>query len=271
MIRAAKPKSPDKSPPDKSSPDKSSADKSSALSRSDRSGDRPPPANARGRIVDAMLELAAERPFAELTIGDIAARAGVSLADFRDLFPSKGAVLGAFSRRIDRVVLDGASDELLDESDKERLFDVLMRRIDALAPYRDAMRSVADWARRDPLAAAAFNSLAINSMRFMMEAAGVRNEGPLAPFKLQGLVVLWMRVFSVWLKDEEEGYPATMAELDRGLARGQTAIARAEDLGRLAAPLCSFVDALRETGQRMRARAASRLKDDEETGRDLAR
>lgn len=253
MIRAAKPRM----------SSKASANQTPAPDGSGAS------ASPRERIVDAMLALAAERPFGEISIGDIAARAGVSLADFRDLFPSKGAVLGAFSRRIDRVVLEGTTGELLDESDKERLFDVLMRRIDALAPYRASMRSVAGWARRDPLTAAAFNSLALNSMRFMLEAADVRNEGPLAAVKLQGLVVLWLRVFAVWLKDEEEGFPATMAELDRGLARGQTAIARAEDLGRIAAPLCGFVGAVREAGQRMRARA--RMKDEEEPGGDLAR
>lgn len=220
-------------------------------------------APARERIVDALMALAAERPFGAITIRDIADKAGVSLADFRDLFPSKGAVLGAFSRRIDRIVLEGTNGDLAGESDKERLFDVLMRRIDALEPYRPALRSIAAWAKRDPLAAAALNSMAINAMRFMMESADVANDGPLATIKLQGLVLLWSRVVAVWLKDEEEGFPATMAELDRGLQRGRTIIARAEDLGRLTAPLRTFAENLREAGQRIRARATERLKDEE--------
>ncbi len=100
-------------------------------------------APARERIVDALMALAAERPFGAITIRDIADKAGVSLADFRDLFPSKGAVLGAFSRRIDRIVLEGTNGDLAGESDKERLFDVLMPRIDALEPYGPALRSIA--------------------------------------------------------------------------------------------------------------------------------
>ena len=70
----------------------------------------------------------------------MAREAGVSLAEFRDLYPSKGAVLGGFARMIDRKVLEGGTDDLADETARERVFDVLMRRIDALAPYKAALR-----------------------------------------------------------------------------------------------------------------------------------
>ena len=53
------------------------------------------PRGDRDRIVDALMELAAEQPFGDVTVSAIAERAGVSLADFRDAFPSKGAVLAA--------------------------------------------------------------------------------------------------------------------------------------------------------------------------------
>jgi hypothetical protein len=43
----------------------------------------------RARIVDALLALAAERRFEEITIAEIAGRAEVSLADFRDAFPPR--------------------------------------------------------------------------------------------------------------------------------------------------------------------------------------
>ena len=73
-------------------------------------------------IVDALMELAAERRWEEISIHDVAVRAGISLADFRDHFPSKGAVLAAFSRRIDRAVLDGTTNDLAGEPAKDRLF-----------------------------------------------------------------------------------------------------------------------------------------------------
>ena len=87
-----------------------------------------------------MLKLAAERRFEDIAIREIAAEAGVSLADFRDAFPSKGATLAGFSRRIDRAVLATPLGELANSSARDRLFDVLMRRLDAMAPYRAALR-----------------------------------------------------------------------------------------------------------------------------------
>ena len=120
-------------------------------------------ADPRARIVDALLTLAGERTFEDITIRDVCAAANVSLADFRDLFVSKGAVLAAFSRRIDRAVLAHAGDEMAAEAPRERLFDVLMRRFDAMAPYRAGLREVAAWARRDPIAAV--ESISSSSIR----------------------------------------------------------------------------------------------------------
>ena len=83
-------------------------------------------ADARSAIVEAMMKLAAERRFEDISIRDIAAEAGVSLADFRDAFPSKGAALGGFSRKIDRAVLSVPLGELASSSARDRLFDVLI-------------------------------------------------------------------------------------------------------------------------------------------------
>ena len=126
---------------------------------------------------------------------------------------------------------------LADEAARERLFDVLMRRLDALAPYRLALQSVAEWVRREPLAAAALNGVATNSMRFMLAAAGIEAEGATGAIKLQGLVLAWARVLNVWFEDDDPGLARTMAALDKELARGETWVARVDDLDRLISPL----------------------------------
>ena len=139
-------------------------------------------------IVDALMNLAATRPWNEIEIADIAQTAGVSLAEFRDLFPSKGAVLGGLSRVIDRQVLEETTDDLAGEPARERIFDVIMRRLDALEPYKPALRRIFRELRYDPLSLAALHQVAVNSMRFMLAAAGITTEGPLGTLKLQGMV-----------------------------------------------------------------------------------
>jgi len=206
----------------------------------------------RTAIVEAMMALAAERPFEDISIRDIAARGEVSLADFRDAFPSKGAVLAGFSRKIDRAVLATPLGELSGSSARDRLFDVLMRRLDAMAPYRDALRNLVAWLRRDPAALVAMNRLTVNSMRFMLEAAELNSDGPGGALKLQGLALVWGRVFAIWLDDSPPDFAKTMAALDRELTRGERVVGGLDRLQRLASPLA----ALARGGRRARARAA---------------
>ena len=211
-------------------------------------------ADARSAIVEAMMKLAAERRFEDISIRDIAAEAGVSLADFRDAFPSKGAALAGFSRQIDRAVLSVPLGELAASSARDRLFDVLMRRLDALAPYRDALRNIFAWLRRDPSALVAINQLTVNSMRFMLEAAEIDNDGPAGAVKLQGLALAWGRVFQTWLDDAPPDFAKTMAALDRELVRGERI---AGGLDRLASPL----QALARIGARRRPRDEAPVSD----------
>ncbi len=200
----------------------------------------------RAKLIDALMALSAEKPWAEISLHDVADRAGVSLSGFRDAFPSKGAILAGFSRRIDRIVLDGTNDDLANESAKDRLFDVLMRRFDAMAPYRPALKNINNWAMREPLALAELNKLAVNSLRFMLEAAGQSSEGPFGALKLQGLALAWTHVFHAWLADDSADSAKTMAALDKELARGETFVGHldeaAKKLDDATAPLRDFAD-----------------------------
>jgi AcrR family transcriptional regulator len=185
------------------------------------------------------MGLAAGQPWDTISLSDVADRAGVTLAQFRDVFPSKGAILGAFSRRIDKIVMDATSDDLAQESDKDRLFDVLMRRFDAMAPYKNALLHINDWAMRDPASLPNLNQLALNSLRFMLEAAGLNSEGPLGALKLQGLALAWTHVFHIWLTDDTADLAPTMAALDKELTRGESVVARVDEARRLLEPLAA--------------------------------
>jgi AcrR family transcriptional regulator len=211
------------------------------------------PADARGKIVDALMALASQQRFEDISIRDICKKAEVSLAEFRDSFPSKGAVLAGLSRRIDRAVMTQDSEELADEGPRERLFDILMRRLEAMAPYREGLRETAAYLRRDPTAALAMNQVVIGSMRFMLEAAGIDTEGGTAgTIKLQGLALAWARIVGVWLDDDDPGLSKTMAELDRELTRGERAVAGVDRLNDLASPFRALARAVFDARRRMR-------------------
>ena len=229
-----------------------------------------PPTDTRGKIVDALMELAAQRRFEDISVRDICKAAGVSLADFRDAFPSKGTVLAGFSRRIDRAVLSQDSDELADQNPRERLFDVLMRRLDAIAPYREGVREAVAWLRREPSAALAMNQVTLNSMRFMLEAAGIEAQGVAGAVKLQGLALAWARVLQVWLDDDEPGLSKTMAELDRVLTRGERAAAGVDRVSTLLSPVTAFAQAVFDAGRKARGGGSRPAPKDDADGEDMA-
>lgn len=225
------------------------------------------PSSPRDRIVDALMTLAAEQPWNDIEIGDIAREAHVTLAEFRDAFPSKGAVLAGLARRIDRQVLQGTSDDLAEEPARERLFDVLMRRLDAMAPYKRALRRIAFALRSDPLSLLALNGVALNSQRFMLAAAGISTEGPLGNLKVQGTVIAFANTLETWFTDDDPSHARTMARLDREIRRGERFMERAEDARRLTAPIRALGQALfegvRGSGRRReRERGRRRDRDD---------
>ncbi|GJE11554.1 MULTISPECIES: TetR/AcrR family transcriptional regulator [Methylobacterium] len=209
----------------------------SAAQESAARSESPAKPSPREAAVEALMRLAAEQPWSDIEISDIAREAGLSLAELRDLFPSKGAVLGGLTRIIDRKVLEGDLEGLEEEPTRERLFDVLMRRLDAMEPYKPALRRIAYALRGEPLSMLAMNGVMLNSHRYMLAAAGIDTEGPLGQLKLQGVVIAFARVTQVWLDDDDPALARTMARLDKEIRNGERIMERAEDVRRLTAPL----------------------------------
>jgi AcrR family transcriptional regulator len=216
-------------------PARQSARKSSAPS----SGRQPaPPAGDREKIIAAFLALLADKPIERIGVAEIAEASGVSLAQLRGEFPSTLAILAAHIKSIDRAVLSEDFGDVEEEPARERLFDVLMRRIEIFAPHREAVRSLMRSARRNPPLALALNSLAVRSQQWMLTAAGIGASGPRGMIRAQGLAALFGGVLRTWIHDDDPGLARTMAALDRALARGQRFVGLIDDLCRIPARLC---------------------------------
>jgi AcrR family transcriptional regulator len=192
----------------------------------------------RDKIVDAFVASLAERPFEEIGFGDIAARSRVPLTECRAEFASTMRVLAAHIEAVDRQVLAGGDADMANEPPRERLFDVLMRRLELLAPHRAAVRSLMRSACRNPTLALALNGLAVRSQQWMLTAADIDSAGPRGLMRAQGLALLFADVLRTFVRDEEEGLARTMAALDRALARGQTWSNLLDDLCRFVPPAC---------------------------------
>ncbi|MBD3666319.1 MAG: TetR/AcrR family transcriptional regulator, partial [Kangiella sp.] len=134
--------------------------------------------------------------------------------------------MNAFQDRIDGTMLAEADALTADGDDggaiRDRLFDLMMARFDALAPYRPAMAEITKDALRDP-GSARFLPRMARSMSRILEAAGVGATGLSGAVRAKGLALVYAEAFRVWLGDETADQSKTMAALDRGLARAEKA------------------------------------------------
>ncbi|MCB1489891.1 MAG: TetR/AcrR family transcriptional regulator, partial [Bauldia sp.] len=100
-----------------------------AARRSTRATKAPaaPAKDPKDAIIDAFMALAADRDVRGIGLDEIAAEAGMSLADLRECYAGKLGILFGFARRIDLAVLaEGPADA--ESEPRDRLFEVMMRR-----------------------------------------------------------------------------------------------------------------------------------------------
>src|SRR5690606_38073962 len=169
---------------------------------------------------------AAERPWREITLPDIADKAGISLVELKGSFESKAEMLAAFSSLVDDEMLRRAPRRTPDQATRDALFEVIMSRFDALGPYRTALKSIAGSGFAD----IAHLRAVMNAQHWMLAAAGVNAEGPAGIARAAGLATVYASVFRTWLDDEDPGFARTMAALDRRLRRGETALNRIDEV-----------------------------------------
>ncbi len=180
-------------------------------------------ADVSDRILSAALELAAAGGWRSLSLAEIAGKAGVSLAEVHAAYPTKASILAGFIARIDRQVLAGGTTEK-EDSVRDRLFEVLMRRFDALTPHKDAVAGILRDLPSNPAAVLATAPQFANGMAWMVEAAGLSSSGLRGAIRVNGVTLIYLNTLRVWLRDDSADMARTMASLDQGLRRAESLI-----------------------------------------------
>lgn len=215
----------------------------------------------RDRIIDETLKLAGEGSWQAVTLSAVAARAGCSLADLRREFPGRGAILAAFIDRIDVEMLAGAGESDAGDAARDRLFDLVMRRFDALAPYKPALRSIARDLAARPAAQLFGLRRVLRSQRWVLDAAGISVPGFGGRIRTLGLAAVYLDVLRVWLDEEDPGLPRAMARLDRLLRRGERGLRRFDAPIALADAFGGFCAALAGGGRASRPAPSDAMSD----------
>jgi AcrR family transcriptional regulator len=176
------------------------------------------PDDAPSDVLAAAFALVAERGFAALSLAEVARRSGRTLAEVYAELPGRGALLERLGERVDRAMVAIPTAELAEMSPRERVFEAIMRRLDALETYRPGLAAL----RRDPAARLALGGRALcaadRTAARLVELSGLE-DAVAACLARRGLALVYGRVFTVWLDDAAADRPATLAELDRRLGQ----------------------------------------------------
>lgn len=167
-------------------------------------------------LITAAFRVAGEEGWQKLTIPAAARGAGLSLAEARRRFPSRVILLLRFGQLADALALQDAPAQ---GPVRDRLFDLLMRRYDALQPHRAGIKALVRALPFEPLTAMLLHEATHRSMRWMLQTAGVTANRPFGDLEVRGLTAVWYWGLRTWERDESEDLSATMATVDSALHR----------------------------------------------------
>lgn len=191
-------------------------------------------------IVSATFRLAATRPWSEVKLADIAAEADMSLADLAGVIGGKADILQLYGRQLDAKMLASLETEPVSGSAHDRVFDILMRRLELMDGDKAAIRSIVETPAASLPDYARLAGSMMQSQDWVLSAAGIEDTGLRGAMKTTGLALVYVRTLKVWANDDDAGLARTMAQLDRSLRDGADWIKRLETPMTLATALSSL-------------------------------
>lgn len=174
---------------------------------------------ARERILNAFVESVAEKGWRRTTVAGIIESAGIGLADYYREFDGKASLARTLTRQVTAESLANLDSFDPDDPPRDRLFEVLMARFDALNPIKETVRAIVRASPTDPMLAAEMACATGYAMAQALDAAELPSGGLFGPARAQALGLAYLSTVRVWLADDTPDMAKTMAHLDRQLGR----------------------------------------------------
>jgi hypothetical protein len=180
--------------------------------------------DVRRDLARAALTLAASTPWREVTVARLAQAGGRSLAD---LYPATlWEAVDCVEEAFDRAIADGAEKLTSDQTVRDRLFDLIMRRFEAMEPHRTAVIAMEQGLDRDPTLMAFAHQRHVRCARWVLALAGLEADGMTGQARAQGLAVIIGQARAAWRGDDAGDFAKTMASLDKNLRRAEEMFGR---------------------------------------------
>jgi ubiquinone biosynthesis protein COQ9 len=172
------------------------------------------------KLVAACFEQVAVHGWRRLSIPRAARDCGIPLDVAQRRVPDRFVLLMRFGAQADAHALKDAARE---GECRDRVFDVVMRRIDFLQSHRPGVEALLRALPLDPLCSLLLASLTPRSMAWLLAASGVDSSGTFGRIRIAAMVSIWTWTLIAWRRDSSADLVATMAALDGALRRFEQA------------------------------------------------
>lgn len=175
-------------------------------------------------LARAALALAAGGAWKEVTLARLAAAAGRPLPELygATLWEAVDCAEEAF----DRAIGEGVDKLDPKQSVRDRLFELIMRRFEAMEPHRAAVLAMEQGVDRDPTLLASQHQRHVRCARWVLALAGLEADGMTGQARAQGLGVIIGQARAAWRGDDSGDFARTMASLDKNLRRAEEMFGR---------------------------------------------
>lgn len=175
-------------------------------------------------LARAALALAGATPWREVTLARLADAAGRPVSDFYGASPAEA--VDCVDEAFDRAMADNLDKPDAAQSVRDRLFDLIMRRFEAMEPHRKAVVAMEAGVDRDPILLAAAHQRHVRCARWVLALAGLEADGMTGQARAQGLGVIIGQARAAWRGDDAGDFSKTMASLDKNLRRAEEMFGR---------------------------------------------
>jgi AcrR family transcriptional regulator len=189
-------------------------------------------ATLRDRILDAALELARERGWANVRLYQVAGRAGVSLAQVGAEFRDQDALANAWFARALAALESLPEGAVAGQPAPERLHTAIMRWFDALAPQREVTVQMLEaklyLSHPHHWVPMIFDLSRL--IHWFLDAARIASTGRARQLAEVGLSAIFLATLRVWRRDDTVGQERTRQYLGRRLAQSDRWLGRLTQL-----------------------------------------
>jgi hypothetical protein len=180
--------------------------------------------STRRDLARAALTLAASTPWRDVTLAKLADAANRPASDL--YASSLGEAVDCVEEAFDRAIADDLVSLDPGQSVRDRLFDLIMRRFEAMEPHRTAVLAMEHGLDRDPTLMAAAHQRHVRCARWVLALAGLEADGMTGQARAQGLGVIIGQARAAWRGDDAGDFAKTMASLDKNLRRAEEMFGR---------------------------------------------